>query len=343
MAVTRAALAICFLLSLATIATADYYSPSTPPVYTPPAYKPTHPPPVYTRPVHKPTLPPPVYTTPAHKPTLPPPVYTPPTYKPTLPPPVYTPPTYKPKPTLPPPVYKPTLSPPVYTKPTIPPPVYTPPVYKPTLSPPVYTKPTLPPPVYTPPAYKPTLPPPVYTPPVYKPTLSPPVYKPTLSPPVYKKYTSYSHTTPYVPKPTYTPPTKPYVPEILKVVDGIILCKNGYETYPIQGAKAKIVCSEPGSYGQSKKDVVIYSDPTDSKGYFHVSLTSIKDLLHCRVKLYTSPVETCNNPTNVNKGLTGVPLSMYGYRYHSDKNLKIFSVGPFYFTGHKAAPTTPKY
>ena len=102
------------------------------------------------------------------------------------------------------------------------------------------------------------------------------------------------------------------------------------------------MCSEPGSYGQSKKDVVIYSDPTDSKGYFHVSLT-IKDLLHCRVKLYTSPVETCNNPTNVNKGLTGVPLSMYGYRYHSDKNLKIFSVGPFYFTGHKAAPTTPKY
>ncbi|CAN6899729.1 unnamed protein product, partial [Brassica oleracea] len=142
------------------------------------------------------------------------------------------------------------------------------------------------------------------------------------------------------------PPTKPYVPEILKAVDGIILCKNGYQTYPIQEAKAKIVCSEPGSYGKDKKDVVIYSDPTDSKGYFHVALSNIKDLLHCRVKLYTSPVEACNNPTNVNKlraCLTGLPLSMYGYRYHSDKNLKIFSVGPFYFTGHKAAPTTPIY
>ena len=103
------------------------------------------------------------------------------------------------------------------------------------------------------------------------------------------------------------------------------------------------MCSEPGSYGKDKKDVVIYSDPTDSKGYFHVALTNIKDLLHCRVKLYTSPVEACNNPTNVNKGLTGLPLSMYGYRYHSDKNLKIFSVGPFYFTGPKSAPTTPKY
>ncbi|EFH52944.1 hypothetical protein ARALYDRAFT_324693 [Arabidopsis lyrata subsp. lyrata] len=293
MAITRASLAICLILSLVTIATADYYSPSSPPVYKSPE--------------HKPTLPSPVYTPPAYNPTLPPPVYTPP---PTIPPPVYTP-----------PVYKPTLSPPVYTKPTIPPPVYTPPVYKPTLSPPVYTKPTIPPPVYT-----------------------PPVYKPTLSPPVYKKSPSYSSPPPpYVPEPTYTPPTKPYVPEILKAVDGIILCKNGYETYPILGAKVEIVCSYPASYGKSKNEVVIYSDPTDSKGYFHVSLTNIKDLAYCRVKLYFSPVETCKNPTNVNKGLTGVPLSLYAYRFYSDKNLKLFSVGPFYYTGPKAAPATPKY
>ncbi|WZZ66886.1 hypothetical protein YC2023_078256 [Brassica napus] len=66
-------------------------------------------------------------------------------------------------------------------------------------------------------------------------------------------------------KPTYTPATKLYVPEILKATDA---------------AKT--------------------------------------DLLHFRVKLYKSSVETCNNSTNVNNGLTGVPLSMYGYRYHSD-------------------------
>ncbi|AAG00882.1 proline-rich protein 1 [Arabidopsis thaliana] len=335
MAITRASFAICILLSLATIATADYYAPSSPPVYTSPVNKPTLPPPVYTPPVHKPTLPPPVYTPPVHKPTLSPPVYT----KPTLPPPAYTPPVYN-KPTLPapvytPPVYKPTLSPPVYTKPTL-----LPPVFKPTLSPPVYTKPTL-----SPTVYKPTLSPPVnnkpsLSPPVYKPTLSPPVYtKPTLPPPVYKKSPSYSPPPPFAPKPTYTPPTKPYVPEIIKAVGGIILCKNGYETYPIQGAKAKIVCSERGSYEKSKNEVVIYSDPTDFKGYFHVVLTHIKNLSNCRVKLYTSPVETCKNPTNVNKGLTGVPFSMY-----SDKNLKLFNVGPFYFTaGSKAAPATPRY
>ncbi|CAL9238676.1 unnamed protein product [Arabidopsis halleri] len=322
MTITRTSFAICLVLSLATIATADYYAPSSPPVYTSPVNKPTLPPPAYTLLVQKPTLPSPVYTPPAHKPTLSPPVYT--------------------KPTVPPPAYTPT----VYTKPTLPAPVYTPPVYKPTLPPPVYTKPTLSPPVYTkptlsPPVYKPTLSPPVYTkptlsPPVYKPTLSPPVYtKPTLSPPVYTKPTFIP---PYVPKPTYTPPTKPYVPEIIKAVDGIILCKNGYETYPIQGAKAKIVCSEMVSYGKNKNEVVIYSNPTDSKGYFHVALTHIKNLSHCRVKLYTSPVETCKNPTNVNKGLTGVLLSMY-----SDKNLKLFNVGPFYFTGSKAAPATPKY
>ncbi|KAG7588565.1 hypothetical protein ISN44_As07g008930 [Arabidopsis suecica] len=310
MAITRASFAICLLLSLATIATADYYAPSSPPVYTSPVNKPTLPPPVYTPPVQKPTLPSPVYTPPVYtKPTLPAPVYTPPVYKPTLSPPVYT------KPTLSPPVYKPTLPPPVFTKPTL-----SPPVYKPTLSPTVYTKPTL-------------------SPPVYKPTLSPPVdTKPTLHPPVYKKSPSFSLPPPYVPKPTYTPPTKPYVPEIIKAVDGIILCKNGYKTHPIQGAKAKIVCSEMVSYGKNKNEVVIYSNPTDSKGYFHVALTHIKNLSHCRVKLYTSPVETCKNPTNVNKGLTGVLLSMY-----SDKNLKLFNVGPFYFTGSKAAPATPKY
>ncbi|KAJ4896434.1 Proline-rich protein 1 [Raphanus sativus] len=202
-----------------------------------------------------------------------------------------------------------------------------PPVYKPTLSPPVYTEPTLPPPIYTPPSYKPTLPPPICK---KSPSYSPPTYvpKPTYTPPA----------KPYVSKPVHTPPTKPYVPEILKAVDGIILCKNGYETYPIQGAKAKIVCSEPGSYGNSKKDLVIYSDPTDANGYFHVALTSIKYLLHCRHQwrlATTRPMST--------KSLTGVPLSMYGYRYHSDKNLKIFSVGPLYFTGHKNSPTTPKY
>ncbi|CAL9238674.1 unnamed protein product [Arabidopsis halleri] len=330
MTITRTSFAICLVLSLATIATADYYAPSSPPVYTSPVNKPTLPPPAYTLLVQKPTLPSPVYTPPAHKPTLSPPVYT----KPNVPPPAYI--------------------PPVYTKPTLPAPVYTPPVYKPTLSPPVYTKPTL-----SPPVYKPTLSPPVYT----KPTLSPPVYKPTLSPPVYTKPTlsppdvpkPHSHTPPLMASnllqkrlrnlpnsryinTTYTPPTKPYVPEIVKAVDGIILCKNGYESYPIQGAKAKIVCSEMVSYEKNKNEVVIYSNPTDSKGYFHVALTHIKNLSHCRVKLYTSPVETCKNPTNVNKGLTGVLLSMY-----SDKNLKLFNVGPLYFTGSKAAPATPKY
>ncbi|VVB14168.1 unnamed protein product [Arabis nemorensis] len=85
---------------------------------------------------------------------------------------------------------------------------------KPTLSPPVHTKPTIPPPDYTPPAYK-----------------------PTPSHPVYKNSPSHSPPPPYVPKQTYAPPTKPYVvpyvPQIIKAVEGIILCKNGYETYPI--------------------------------------------------------------------------------------------------------------
>lgn len=91
------------------------------------------------------------------------------------------------------------------------------------------------------------------------------------------------------------------------------------------------MCFKIRSYGKSKNEVVIYSNPTNSKGYFHVALTHIKNLSHCRVKLYTSPDETCKNPTNVNKGLTGFAL-------YPDKNLKLFNVGRFYFTGSKAAP-----
>ena len=83
MAITRASFAICILLSLATIATADYYAPSSPPVYTSPVNKPTLPPPVYTPPVYKPTPSPPVYKkSPSY--SSPPPPYVPkPTYTPT--------------------------------------------------------------------------------------------------------------------------------------------------------------------------------------------------------------------------------------------------------------------
>ncbi|VVA94544.1 unnamed protein product [Arabis nemorensis] len=221
--------------------------------------------------------------------------------------------------------------PPVPALPPPPPPV-------PALPPPPPTRPALAPPPPTVPALAPPRPPvpAVAPPPPTRPALAPP--------PVYKKSPSYFPPPPYVPKPTYsTPPTKPYVPEILKAVDGIILCKNGYETYPILRAKIKIECTEPASYGKSQKVVVIYSNPTDYRGYFLVSLTNIKDISLCRVKLYTSSLETCKNPTNVNKGLIGVPLSLYGYRYHSDKHLNVFSVGPFYFTGPKAVPTPSKY
>ncbi|XP_010523958.1 PREDICTED: proline-rich protein 3-like [Tarenaya hassleriana] len=200
--------------------------------------------------------------------------------------------------------------------------------YNPATTPshPVYTpvhKPTLPP-VYTPPVKKPTLPPPVYTPPVY--TYTPPVKKPSED----------------APKPhIYSPPVKPYVPV---AIDGVILCKHGYNTYPIKGAKAKLVCSEVDSYGKNKEEVVLYSKQTDGKGYFELTVTEVvKDIALCRVKLHSSPMATCKNPTNVNKGLTGAPLSLYNYRTFPDRNLKMYSVGPFYFTGSEHAPPHPNY
>ncbi|XP_010544993.1 PREDICTED: proline-rich protein 3-like [Tarenaya hassleriana] len=228
-------------------------------------------------------------------------------------------------------------SPPVYHPDTTPSPVYTPPVHKP----------TLPHPAYTPPVKKPTLPHPVYTPPVY----TPPVTKPTLPPPVYKPKPETKPPTTYVPpsedapKPyVYSPPVKPYVPKvkITVAIDGVILCKHGYNTYPIKGAKAKLVCTEMDSYGKQKEGLVIYSNPSNEKGYFYLTVTdAVKDIALCKVKLHSSPVATCKNPTNVNKGLTGVPLSLYQYRAFPDKHLNLYSVGPFFFTGSQAPQ--PKY
>ncbi|KFK30251.1 hypothetical protein AALP_AA7G237000 [Arabis alpina] len=271
MAITCTSFTI-FLLSLATIATADYYSPSSPPCDTASISTSTSTHRVASTSTHS------SISTSTHR------VASASTHS------SISTSTHKVASTSTPPITGPPLAPPLPPPPLAPP---LPPPPPPTLSPPPSTRPPLAPPLPT---------------------------RPPLSPP---------------------PPTKPYVPEILKAVDGIVLCKNGYETYPILGAKIKIECSEPASYGKSKKVVVIYSDPTNYKGYFYVSLTNIKDIAYCQVKLYTSPVETCKNPTNVNKGLTGVPLSLYGYRYHPDKHLNLFSVGPFYFTGPKAAP--PKW
>lgn len=63
-------------------------------------------------------------------------------------------------------------------------------------------------------------------------------------------------------------------------------------------------------------------------------------LKDCKVKLEKSPLETCNIPTDVNKGLTGALFS--SYRILHDKKIKLYSVGPFFYTS-EPKPTPAGY
>ncbi|XP_010506790.1 PREDICTED: proline-rich protein 3-like [Camelina sativa] len=160
--------------------------------------------------------------------------------------------------------------------------------------------------------------------------------------------TTYSPSQPYVPIPTttYTSPveTPQYFPKPNPdlAIEGLILCKSGYKTYPIQGAKVKVVCPIFDSYGKLVAKVTISSYPTDMKGYFHfvaygLSL-KVKNINSCNVKLESSPLSTCKIPTNVNKGVTGAPLSPDNSNFLSHDNLILYTLEPFYFS----TPVAPK-
>ncbi|XWS31755.1 hypothetical protein CRYUN_Cryun23aG0103200 [Craigia yunnanensis] len=78
----------------------------------------------------------------------------------------------------------------------------------------------------------------------------------------------------------------------------------------------------------------------DAKGYFIATLSphEVKEnrrLKECKAFLELSPSETCDVPTNVNKGISGAPLGYYHLLH--DKNMKLFSVGPFFFISQQDA------
>ncbi|KAK3231586.1 hypothetical protein Dsin_003467 [Dipteronia sinensis] len=118
-------------------------------------------------------------------------------------------------------------------------------------------------------------------------------------------------------------------------IEGLVLCKSGSKYYPIQGAVAKITCLLGDIYGSKTTLFSISSKATDSKGYFITDLCSLKlsdnlKLKQCKVFLDNSPLEDCNIPTDVNRGITGALLNSYNIL--NEKKIKLYSVGPFFFT-----------
>ncbi|KAL1225168.1 Protein SEED AND ROOT HAIR PROTECTIVE PROTEIN [Cardamine amara subsp. amara] len=118
-------------------------------------------------------------------------------------------------------------------------------------------------------------------------------------------------------------------------VEGVIMCRSGGKTYPIQGATARISCVKKDVYGKELVPISIMSGKTDAKGYFFASifpsqLRAGRTVGNCKAFLAKSPIADCDFPTNVNKGVRGQPLSQY--RVLEDKSFKLYWVGPFFFT-----------
>ncbi|XP_022728386.1 proline-rich protein 1-like [Durio zibethinus] len=136
---------------------------------------------------------------------------------------------------------------------------------------------------------------------------------------------------------TELPDIYPPKPEVLPVgVEGLVLCKSGPKYYPIQGALARITCLAVDDNGYEKPHSVC-SGETDAKGYFFATLSPLgldndqfTKFTECKAFLESSPLETCNVPVDVNKGISGATLS--DFRVLSQKRMKLYSVGPFFFT-----------
>ncbi|PON48923.1 hypothetical protein TorRG33x02_319130 [Trema orientale] len=122
-------------------------------------------------------------------------------------------------------------------------------------------------------------------------------------------------------------------------IQGLILCKSGLTYFPLEGAKARIICKATKDNNNSCDDKTspyfsILTDVTDSNGLFletfsHSYVDQVKlKLSECKVFLGASPLESCKIPTDVNYGISGAHLS--SVRILKDKVLYI--VGPFIYT-----------
>lgn len=103
------------------------------------------------------------------------------------------------------------------------------------------------------------------------------------------------------------------------------------------GSVPRITCEAVDEYGMESAPITILSDATDAKGYFFATLSPYeiqnhKKLTQCRAFLELSPLESCNVPTDLNNGITGAVLASYRLLHDHDKNIRLYTVGPFTFT-----------
>ncbi|KAJ7973003.1 Pollen Ole e 1 allergen/extensin [Quillaja saponaria] len=129
-------------------------------------------------------------------------------------------------------------------------------------------------------------------------------------------------------------------------IQGLVLCKSPSKYFPLQGALARITCQAVDENGYEKVPFSIVSHITDSKGYFFatISVSELEEkwkLTECKAFLESSPLDTCQVPTDVNKGITGALLS--SYHLLNNDNIKLYSVGPFFYTSEPNKPVPDGY
>ncbi|KAM7525088.1 hypothetical protein LguiA_014990 [Lonicera macranthoides] len=179
--------------------------------------------------------------------------------------------------------------------------------------------------------------------PVHPPSKSP-VHPPTHISPV--PTPSHPHAPAHAPSHAHPPVHAPMPVRKFVAVQGVVYCKSckytGVDTLlgatPLLGAVVKLQCN-------NTKYPLVQKAKTDKNGYFFIMApkTVTTYAFHkCKVTLISSPMPTCNKPTNLHYGLKGGILipSVKPPPPHLPTSLpyQVFNVGPFAFEPSAKTP-----
>ncbi|KAG2697521.1 hypothetical protein I3760_07G110200 [Carya illinoinensis] len=99
-------------------------------------------------------------------------------------------------------------------------------------------------------------------------------------------------------------------------IQGLVYCKSGSNLIPLEGAVTRITCLAVDEHGFETAPFTFLSNACNPKGCFFATLSpaEVQDgrkLKECRAFLELSPSDTCNFPTDVNKGIAGALLGLF--------------------------------
>ncbi|KAJ6710533.1 POLLEN OLE E I FAMILY ALLERGEN [Salix koriyanagi] len=120
-------------------------------------------------------------------------------------------------------------------------------------------------------------------------------------------------------------------------IEGLVLCRSGYNYIPVKGALVRIACMAVDQNGYETTPFSCLTGAADANGYYFKTLPAFADfrVAECKAYLESSPLETCKIPTDVNDGISGALLS--SYHILSSKRIKLYSMRTLFYTSE----TTP--